>query len=90
MHREAALRFWFGTPCQSATQCVYRAEVCTSPLALPTCNAPCNIERVHVNNSVEGEVLTMRLEPGTPGPQEESLATRLFTPEEGKSMEPYT
>ena len=41
-------------------------------------------------SSVEGEVLTMRLEPGTTGSPEESLATRLFTPEEGESMEPYT
>jgi hypothetical protein len=29
------------------------------------------------------------LEPGTPGSPEESFATRLFTPEEGKSMEPH-
>jgi hypothetical protein len=41
-------------------------------------------------SSVEGEVLTMTLEPGTPSSPEESLATRLFTPEEGKSMEPHS
>jgi hypothetical protein len=41
---------------------------------------------------VKGEVLTMRLEPGTPqgSSAEEGLATRLFTPEEGKSMEPHS
>ena len=32
----------------------------------------------------------MVLEPDTPGSPEESLATSLFTPEEGKSMEPHT
>jgi hypothetical protein len=32
----------------------------------------------------------MRLEPGSPGSPEESLATRLFPPEEGKSMEPHS
>jgi hypothetical protein len=32
----------------------------------------------------------MRLEPGTPGSPEESLATRLFPPGEGKSMDPYS
>ena len=41
-------------------------------------------------NHVKGEALTPRLEPGTPGSPEESFATRLFTPEEGKSMEPHT
>ena len=34
--------------------------------------------------SVKGEVLTTGLEPTTPGSPEESLATRLFPPEEGK------
>ena len=38
----------------------------------------------------KGEVLTPGLEPTTPGSPEESLATRLFPPEEGKSMEPHT
>ena len=41
-------------------------------------------------NLVKGEVLTPGLEPTTPGSPEESLATRLFPPEEGKSMEPHT
>ena len=39
---------------------------------------------------VKGEALTPGLEPTTPGSPEESLATRLFPPEEGKSMEPHT
>ena len=41
-------------------------------------------------SDVEGEVLTTVLEPGTPGSPEESLATRLFTPEDGKEYGTYT
>ena len=35
-------------------------------------------------------MLTTVLDSGTPGSPEESIATRLFTPEEGESMEPHT
>jgi hypothetical protein len=41
-------------------------------------------------SDAEGEVLTTVLEPGTPGSPEESLATRLFTPEDGKKYGTYT
>jgi len=40
--------------------------------------------------TVKGVVLIMGLEPTTPGSPEESLATRLFSPEEGKSSQPHT
>ena len=39
---------------------------------------------VDAGEAVEGEVLTMRFKPGTPGTLEGSLATRVFTLEVGK------